>query len=172
MPRIGVNASTGFVWPQPVQVRTSSAEFTWPRLNARLARLVSCNQHTEARVCRHRTVEPPRRIQEDWHGTRNRIGLTQRMEALERENRRIRASAVTTTVVMLSVAILGLRSLRVDAQRAPGPLTAEGGIYITKNGSVRAQLRRRHGPRSTDFVRYTEQHWRTRQPSAIGRRPA
>jgi len=100
------------------------------------------------------------------------LALTQRMEALERENRRIRASAVATTVVMLSVAILGLRSLRVDAQRAPGPLTAEGGIYITKNGSVRAQLRRRHGPRSTDFVRHTEQHWRTRQPSAIGRRPA
>jgi hypothetical protein len=43
------------------------------------------------------------------------LALTQRMEALERENRRIRASAVTTTVVMLSVAILGLRSLRVDA---------------------------------------------------------
>ena len=66
--------------------------------------------------------------------------LARRIDALERQNRRFRAVAVLTAGVALSTIMLGVPQRIADAQRAPGPLVAEGSINLMKNGVLRAQL--------------------------------
>ena len=66
--------------------------------------------------------------------------LTRRIDALERQNRRFRVVAMLTAAVALSTVMLGVPQRIADAQRAPGPLVAEGSINLMKNGVLRAQL--------------------------------